>query len=259
MLRIMHNGGSGMASQVLRLEVLANNLANVQTTAFKARRVTFADLNYQNVARPGMPVYAARAPVQVGSGVKVAEITPAFTQAPLVETGQLYDVAIAGKGFLAVELPTGEMAYTRDGHLRLSPEGYLVHAGSGYPLAGRVSVPEEAQAVAIRPDGRVMARLADGTEEEVGQIQLYTFPNPQGLVAYGQNLWLASELSGAPQAGPPGQDGLGKLVPGMLEVSNVDVAEQMVEMLLAQRAYQLNARSVLTGDEMWALANDLRR
>lgn len=259
MLRIMQNGASGMTSQALRLEVVANNLANVQTTAFKARRASLADLGYQDVARPGLPVYTGQAPVQVGSGVAVAEISPTFAGGPLVETGQPYDLAIEGKGFLAVELPNGGVAFTRDGHLRLGPDGYLVHAGSGYPLAGGIALPEGAAGLTIQPDGRVMARLADGTEEEIGQIELYTFPNPQGLVAYGQNLWLASEASGAPQAGVPGQEGRGKLVTGWLEASNVDVAEQMVEMLLAQRAYQLNARSVLTGDEMWALANDLRR
>lgn len=258
LLRIMQNGASGMVGQALQVDVVAHNLANVQTTAFKARRVGFADLPYQSAARPGMPVYPSRPPAQLGSGVAVAAISPDFAPGVLLATGRPFDVAIAGRGFLAVTLPHGEIAYTRDGCLAVAADGHLVHAGSGYPLADEIVIPEEAAAVTLRPDGRVMVSLPDGVTE-AGRIQLYHFANPEGLVARGQNLWLAGEQAGTPQVAPPGEEGMGKLVPGMLEASNVDLATEMVALLLAHRAYQLNAKSVLVGDEMWALANELRR
>ncbi|MCR4419909.1 MAG: flagellar hook-basal body protein [Clostridia bacterium] len=252
---IMRTAASGLYAQATKLEVLANNLANVQTTGFKSRRVGLADLTYQELTRSGWPAYGGR----VGTGTAVAEIGPDFAGGALLETGRPFDVAVLGSGFLAVQLPDGSPAYTRDGHLVLTPGGRLVHAGTGYPLLPEIAVPEEAQQVSITPDGRVWARTAEGEPEEVGQIWLYRFVNPQGLVARGENLWLAGELSGEPEVAAPGTPGWGSLGIGQLEASNVDVAEQMVEMLLAQRAYQLNARMITTADEMWSLANDLRR
>jgi flagellar basal-body rod protein FlgG len=255
MLATMRIGASALLAQSLKLEVLAHNLANVQSLAFKSRRVLFGDLGYPEAVRLGHPVYAGR----IGSGVAVQSVDPNFSPGALVETGRPLDWAIKGKGFLAVELPDGRWAYTRDGHLVVSTERRVAHAGSGYPLVGEITVPEEATSVAVTPDGRVTARFENGASEEIGQIRLYAFPNPGGLVAYGKNLWVASGLSGEPVEGLPASDGLGELLSGMLEASNVDVAEQMVELLLAQRAYQMGARSIHTAEEMWALANDLRR
>ncbi|MGB9919168.1 MAG: flagellar hook-basal body protein [Moorellales bacterium] len=255
MYLVMGVAASGLWSQVVKLEVLANNLANVQTTGFKARRTDFADLVYQEIDRSGWPAYGG----QVGTGVGVAALSPDLSPGARWESGRPYDLAVQGPEFLAVQLPDGRLAYTRDGNLAWSPDGRLVHAGTGYPLVPEISRPEGAERVTIAADGRVWAYVAGGEREEIGRIWLYRFTNPQGLEAYGQNLWLAGEQSGEPEAGLPGTEGWGRLAVGQLEASNVDLAEQMVEMLLAQRAYQLNARMVVTADEMWALANDLRR
>lgn len=238
---------SGMEAQQRALDVAANNLANVQTAGFKARRAELAD---------------ARAPSEVvgqtePAGVSVAGVLLSVADGPIQPTGRALDVAIAGPGFFQLSLPDGRTAYTRDGALRVDTQGRLV-GSSGAPLAPEVTIPPGTRGVLITRDGRILAEVAGEGQRELGRFALARFANPDGLLAIGDNLLLATEQSGPPAVGAPGGGGFGELAPGSLEASNVDPATELVRVIQAQRAYQVSARALRTVDEMMQEANNLR-
>ncbi|MCW5672208.1 MAG: flagellar basal-body rod protein FlgG [Hydrogenophaga sp.] len=244
---------TGVQAQDAKLQAIANNLANVNTVGFKRDRVMFEDLFYQVERQPG----AARdentnAPtgVQLGNGTRVVGTQKVFTTGSLQTTGQQLDVAIVGQGFLQVELANGDTAYTRAGQLQPSPEGRLVTA-QGYPIVPDITIPANAQSIVIGENGVVSAKVAGETElTELGQITLAGFVNPAGLVALGDNLFQETTASGVPTEGVPGEEAFGKLKQGALEGSNVQVVEEMVEMISAQRTYEMNTKVLSAADGM---------
>ncbi|WP_227767202.1 flagellar basal-body rod protein FlgG [Zhaonella formicivorans] len=259
MLRSLWNGASGMAAHAAKMDIVANNLANVNTTAYKKQKAAFTDLLYQRIGTTGQPVReSSSGPALSGSGVKLTAVSGLFTQGPIISTGRELDVAIRGNGFMEVELPNGQLAYTRDGNLQVDGEGTLVHS-SGFRLSAQVMVPAGAKKLVIAPNGSITATLEDGTREEIGVLPLYRFNNPGGLMPIGQNLFVSTEESGAAWEEVPGQSGMGTFQQGMLEGSNVNLVEEMTQMIIAQRAYQFNSRSVQVADEMWGMANNLRK
>ncbi|GAB3185566.1 flagellar basal-body rod protein FlgG [Hydrogenophaga aquatica] len=244
---------TGVQAQDAKLQAIANNLANVNTTGFKRDRVVFEDLFYQVDKQPGAAVdgnAVAPSGVQLGNGTRVVGTQKVFTMGNLQTTGQALDVAIVGQGFLQVELANGETAYTRAGQLQVNAEGRLVNA-QGMPLLPEITIPANATSVSIGENGTVTAVVSgSNTPSELGQITLAGFINPAGLLALGDNLYQETAASGTPIEGVPGEDALGKLKQGALEGSNVQVVEEMVEMITAQRTYEMNTKVLSAADSM---------
>lgn len=261
MLRALTTASTGMQAQQTRLDVTANNIANVGTTGFKKSNVQFSDLIYQTEQGAGAAtsqVTKTPTATQVGLGVKVAGTARSQTQGSLQVTNNDLDLAIEGRGFFPVRTPNGELAYTRAGAFHKSEEGMLVNA-QGLPLATDVEVPSDAEGIEIGADGLVKAKVPGQTEWlELGTIQLATFANPAGLEAIGHNLMRESEASGAANLTAPGQDAAGNLQQGALEMSNVAVVEEMIDLISGQRAYEVNSRVVRAADEMLQQAASLR-
>jgi flagellar basal-body rod protein FlgG len=260
-LRSLSNSASGLASFGQKVDVVAHNLANINTVGYKKQRVTFAEMFYQSLARPGLPVNQdsphGKEVVQ-GGGVKVGDISREFGQGSLVGTGRSLDFAVQGPGFFEVELPDGSLAYTRNGSFSLDGDQYLVTA-QGYRLTAPITIPPGFSEIVVGPSGSVTGKNEEGMVEELGFIPLYLFDNPAGLEAKGENLFLSTEASGFPLEGQAGREGYGQIKQGFIELSNVYLAEEMTELIGAQRAYQFNSRALQTADEMWSLANNLRR
>lgn len=244
---------TGVQAQEAKLQAIANNLANVNTVGFKRDRVVFEDLFYQVERQPGAQTTEntiSPSGVQLGAGARVVGTQKVFTNGNLQTTGQSLDVAIVGRGFLQVETADGEIAYTRAGQLQVNQDGRLVNA-QGLALIPDITVPENATSITIGENGVVSATVANQTEPvELGQITLANFINPAGLLAIGENLYRETAASGAPIEGAPGEDGLGKLKQGALEASNVQVVEEMVDMITAQRTYEMNTKVLSAADEM---------
>jgi flagellar basal-body rod protein FlgG len=242
-----------MEAQETRLDVTAHNIANVSTAGYKKQRAEFQDLMYQQMRAAGAPTGANnRAPValEVGSGTKIVATMRMHSEGDLQQTGNPLDVAIEGNGFFQITMPNGTAAYTRDGSFKLSAEGKLVNA-DGFPLANDITIPPDAQSVAIGVDGTVSAQLpTDALPVELGKIQLANFVNPSGLSAQGHNLYRESASSGSPVLSDGGQDGAGTLSQGTLELSNVKVVEEMIDLIAGQRAYEINSRVIKAADEM---------
>ena len=257
MLTIMKTAASGMLAQKFSLEVVANNIANMSTTAFKKSRAVFASAPYRLTTEPVLDSGEPAAVFRTGTGVRLLADQRLFFQGTLLETGNPWDLAIAGDGFFQVSMPDGSKAYTRDGSFQTDGQGRVVTV-EGLLLDPPVTVPEGAEEVAIEENGLVTA-LVGGERVQLGTIAVSTFPNPEGLLSIGHNLYIASEASGAAQVGPLGVDGRGQIVSGALESSNVDLAEEMTRAIEAQRAYQLNVKALQTADEMLAMANNLRK
>jgi flagellar basal-body rod protein FlgG len=261
MIRALSTAATGMQAQQTRLDVTANNVANVSTPGFKKARAEFADLMYQTMKSPGAPTGAGTAAptgLQVGMGVRVAGTQRMQSEGDLQQTGNPLDVAIEGSGFFPVTLPNGEVGYTRDGSFKLDAEGKLV-TSDGYSLATEIAVPPEAQSIAIGADGTVSCTVPGETAAvEVGKIELAAFANPAGLTAVGKNLFKETSASGAAIVGTPGQDGLGTLSQGALELSNVKVVEEMIDLISGQRAYEVSSRVIKAADEMLAQTANLR-
>ena len=259
MIRALHSSAAGMQAQQLSLDVIANNLANVQTTGFKKSKIEFQDLLYQNTRSAGaiqggdnqLPTG-----LQVGHGAQPVATAKIFTNGELTATDEPWDVAIQGDGFFRVTLPSGEQAYTRVGAFKRNSFGALT-TSDGYPLDGGIIVPEGARSVDISPGGEITIVTADGTEQQ--ELQIYRFPNPAGLESMGGNLYRATEASGVEEVGKPNELGFGALAQGYLEKSNVKVIEEMGNMIVAQRAYEVNSKSVQAADEMMQITNNLRR
>jgi flagellar basal-body rod protein FlgG len=251
-----------MMAQQTRVQVIANNLANVNTTGFKRSRAHFEDLLYQTVqATQQVQGDAAETvpEVQVGRGTRLAGVTRVEAQGAVQQTGRELDVAIEGRGFFQVQLPNGTLAYTRDGTFRLSDQGVLVN-GQGYEVQPGVDIPDDAGFVGISRTGVVSSVLAGtGESVELGRIELARFMNPAGLRALGQNLFQETEASGNPLVGFPQDEGFGRLVQGGLEGSNVEIVQEMVEMITALRAYEINSKAVQTGEQIAEVANNLIR
>lgn len=244
---------TGLDAQQTRLANVSNNLANVNTNGFKRSRAVFEDLVYQNVRQAGgQQTQENEIPsgVYLGTGVRVVAAEKIFTQGSLVETGNAFDVAVQGRGFFEVLLPDGGQAFTRDGSFRLNSDGALVTAG-GLPVQPAINVPDNAQSVTIGSDGTVSVQLpGQPAAVQVGTLQTTDFTNPGGLEPRGQNLFIETGASGPALQGTPGVDGLGTLIQGMVEGSNVNTVEELVNMIETQRAFELNSRAIRTSDEM---------
>jgi len=261
-MRALHTSATGMAAQQFNLDVIANNLANVNTAGFKKSAAHFEDLLYQNLRAPGAPSgNGNQLPVgsQVGLGVSIGSTRQAFGQGTLQQTGGIYDVAIKGDGFLRVLLPDGNLAYTRDGALAIDGQGRLV-TSSGNVIQPEIVIPQDNEGITIAPDGTVsVKRPGQANAEQIGQIQLTRFINPSGLQAIGGNMYRPTAASGDPIDGNPTENGLGALVHQMVEAANVEVIEEMIRMITIQRAYETNSKAIQTADEMLQGANSLKR
>lgn len=261
----LHIAATGMQAQQLGMNTIANNLANVNTTGFKRGRVSFTDLMVREAAAVQPPADAelAQGPLaavpQLGSGVGVAGVSKVFEAGALRSTGSAFDVAVVGDGFLEVVLPDGSRAFTRSGSLEVNAEGLLVSEG-GHPLRPGITVPANATAIMIDKQGRVRLAVPDRPAPvDAGQLELVRFANPAGLLAQGESLYRASDASGEPIAGTPGEDGVGTVAQGYLEASNVKLVDEMVSLVMAQRAYEASVKVVQAADEMLSLVNGLRR
>ena len=244
---------SGLEAQQTRMTVVSQNLANVNTTGYKRSRAIFEDLLYQNVVQVGgLTSEQSEAPtgLNLGTGVRVVATDKTFRQGNMVTTNNPLDVAIQGRGFFEILLPDGSLSYTRDGTFQLDPDGQLV-TSSGYTLQPGITIPPGAQSVTIGVDGVVSALLAGSPDPvQIGTLQITDFLNPAGLQARGENLFRETIASGPPQAGTPGLNGLGTLIQGNLETSNVNVVEELVNMIETQRAYEMNSKAIERSDQM---------
>jgi flagellar basal-body rod protein FlgG len=264
MMRSLWTAASGMTAQQFNIDTISNNLSNVNTTGFKQNRADFEDLLYQTLRLAGTPateVTVVPTGIQVGHGVKPAATQKIFTQGSLQNTGNVSDIAIEGEGFFRVLLYDGSYGYTRDGSFKIDSNGQFV-TSNGYRFLPELIMPEDflRDSIAISQDGRVTAKVG-GSDEilDVGQIEIYRFVNPTGLQAVGENLLKVTNASGDPVPGRPGFDGMGKVIHKFLEMSNVSVVQEMVNMIVAQRAYELNSKAIQTSDTMLGIANNLKR
>lgn len=260
-MRSLSTAGTGMLAQQTNVDVISHNIANMNTTAFKRQRAEFQDLLYQNVSRPGAATGGeTKVPtgIQIGAGVKTGGVYRIAEQGALQQTDNRYDIAVQGRGYFQVTLPSGETAYTRDGSFQLSDQGELVTA-DGYPVQPGITVPQEAVDVVISKTGEVQVKVAGSPDmQTVGQLQLATFVNEAGLEAQGGNLFLETAASGQATIANPGEPGLGMLSQGFVEASNVNPVSEITALITAQRAYEMNSRVVKTADEMLATTSQLR-
>ncbi len=262
MIRALYTAASGMAAQQSNIDNIANNLANVNTTGFKKSRMEFEDLVYQQTKAAGSPTSTSGdAPIglEIGLGTRPVATARDFGTGNLRSTNNPFDLAIEGRGFFQVSRPDGTVGYTRAGSLHLNAEGAIVTA-DGYPLEPQITLPSNATSVTISRDGIVSAAQAgQSAPSQVGTIELASFQNPAGLEGIGGNLFRATSASGEPTTGVPGTDGVGTLAQGFVEESNVSVVEEMVNMILGQRAYEANSKVVKAADEMLQQVNNLSR
>ena len=264
MFRALQTASLGMSSQQLKVDNISNNLANVNTTGFKRSDIAFQDLFYQTLSSSsqGSSVNnpANDAPeLQIGHGSRPVADTRNFMQGSLEETGNSMDMAIDGDGFFMIEKTDGSIAYTRDGDFNLNSTGEIVNS-SGLPLADYIEVPEDAVGISISQDGVVTAQIdGEASPMDLGQIEMAKFINPAGLRAEGGNLFAETEASGPPMIGIPGMDGFGGIQQGYLEQSNVDIVNEMVSLITAQRAYETNSKMVQTAEDMMAMTNQIKR
>lgn len=261
MIRALYSAASGMTAQQLNVDNIANNLANANTAGYKMRRAQFEDLIYQNMIQPGTAAGAQTtvpAGLQLGLGTRAAGNEIIFSQGNMVQTNNPLDLAIQGSGFFQILQPSGTIAYTRAGQFQLDRNGNIVDA-NGNQLEPQISVPATAQNVTIAQDGTVSYTLPNQTAaQKAGQIQLANFQNPAGLNSIGNSLYEPTDASGDPQVGVPGGgDGLGKLMQGYTEQSNVDVVAEFVNLIQSQRAYEANSRVVKAADEMYQQINQV--
>jgi len=260
MIRSLWTAASGMSAQKLNMDVIANNLANVNTNGFKKSRADFEDLLYQNLKSPGADTSSgSQIPtgIQIGMGTRPVSVQKIFTQGDYTQTGNQFDLAIEGKGFFKV-LSNGEEMYMRAGSFKLDSDGYLVDP-NGDKLQPELSIPVSSVNFTIDGGGNMVAKEADGTTATSGQLTIYNFTNPSGLLSIGGNKFRSTEASGDATEGNPGVDGLGTIAQGYLEMSNVDVVEEMVNMIAGQRAYEISSKSIKAADEMMQMANNIKR
>lgn len=253
-MRALEIAAAGMSAQQTRVEVISNNLANMNTTGYNARRAEFADLHYQQLSRPGT-INAADGTVlptgvQLGLGVRPVSVTVMLSQGSLSATGGDLDVAIEGDGYLEVTLPNGNAAFTRDGGLKRTGDGLIV-TSDGYPVAPNVTIPNDASSISINGEGEIYAYFSDRVDPEfLGQFSMANFANPKGLEALGSNLFAETNASGPALTSTPGEDGLGYLRQGYLEDSSVDAVKEVTDLIQAQRGYELNSKVITAADQM---------
>ena len=244
---------TGLSAQDTSLKVISNNLANVSTVGFKKDRAVFEDLLYQTVRQPGAETAEGNqlpSGLQLGNGVRVVGTQKMFSTGEIQVTDETFDVAINGRGFFQVTMPNGDIAYPRNGQFHLNSDNELVTA-EGYLIEPAITLPDDVQSFTVGVDGTVEVVVAgDATPTQIGTLEIADFVNPQGLQAIGQNLFLETAASGAPQVAQPGEEGLGILRQGMLEASNVNAVEELVNMITTQRAYEINSKVISTADEM---------
>lgn len=262
MIRSLFTASTGMIAQQMNIDTIAHNLANVNTTGFKKSRVNFQDLLYETIKPAGtQTANGTTIPegIQIGHGVRPSSIAKLHTQGGSIQTGNPFDLAIEGEGFFQISLPDGTTGYSRDGAFKVNAEGQVLTA-DGYLLADNIVIPDDAEVVSIGPDGTVSVIQPGNVTTVVGNIELVRFPNPAGLDArLGRNLLLENDASGPPTPATPGLEGLGTLTQGFLENSNVQVVEEILQMIIAQRAYEANSKVIQTADEMLQTANAIRR
>lgn len=261
-MKALSIASTGMLAQQLNVEVISNNLANMNTHGFKRQRVEFQDLLYQNLERVGTASSdtgtVVPSGIQIGVGVRTGSVYRITEQGELQSTGNTYDMAVNGEGYFRIELPDGTDGYTRSGSFQLSPNGEIVNA-EGFVIAPGITVPPEAVDVSINPQGEVQVKLAGQIEPQtVGQFELIRFPNPAGLEAIGENMMLETPASGLATVGVPGTAGIGSIMQGFLETSNVNAVEEITSLITAQRAYEMNSKVISTADEMLSSTSNLR-
>ncbi|MES2143806.1 MAG: flagellar basal-body rod protein FlgG [Pseudomonadota bacterium] len=261
-MKALQIAASGMAAQQMRVDVVSNNLANMSTTGYNARRAEFADLHYQQLSAPGT-ISAADGTVlptgvQLGMGVRPTSVSVMLAQGGPIQTSGDLDVMIEGRGYIEVTLPSGGAAYTRDGALKRSADGQIV-TSDGYPVAPGITIPSDARTLTISPNGDIYATFNGQVDPQLlGQLTLTGFTNEKGLEAMGSNLYLETSASGAALTGAPGLDGLGVLRQGYLEDSSVDSVREVTELIKAQRGYELNAKVITAADQMLSATTQLR-
>jgi flagellar basal-body rod protein FlgG len=263
MIRALYSAGSGMTAQQLNVDNIAHNLANANTTGFKMRRAQFQDLMYQSMVQPGAAAGSQTvvpSGLQLGLGTRTVSNEVIFTQGDFSQTNNPLDLVIQGKGFFQIRRPSGEVAYSRSGAFHLDRDGNIV-TQDGDPMEPQITLPPEAQAIAVAADGTVSYTLPGQAAAQVaGQIQLANFVNPAGLNSIGKNLMMPTDSSGDPQIGTPGgQEGIGSLLQGYVEQSNVSVVSEFISLIIAQRAYEANSKIVKAADEMYQQANNVTR
>jgi flagellar basal-body rod protein FlgG len=261
-MKALSIAATGMLAQQQNVEVVSNNLANMNTTAFQRRRTEFQDLLYDNVRRVGSASAetgeVVPAGVQIGLGSKLAAVYRIPTQGNLASTDNPFDLAIQGRGFFQIEMPDGSLAYTRDGTFQLNAEGQIV-THDGYTVSPAIAIPADAIDVTVNQSGEVLAKLQGQVDlQNVGQLQIATFSNEAGLEAIGGNLMLETTASGAPTIGAPQDQGVGSILQGFLETSNVNPVEEITNLISAQRAYEMNSKVIQTADSMMQTTSSLR-
>ncbi len=261
-MRALQIAAAGMAAQQTRVEVISNNLANMNTTGYNTRKAEFADLHYQQVARPGS-INATDGTVlptgiQLGLGVRPTAVSMILSQGASAQTGGDLDIAIEGRGYIEVTLPNGVAAYTRDGGLKRTGEGLIV-TSDGFPVVPNITIPEDAESLFINPEGEIFASFNDRIEDELlGQLTLAGFTNPKGLEAIGSNLFVESSASGPAVVATPGENGLGRVRQGYLEESSVDPVKEVTDLIEAQRGYELNSKVITAADQMLGATVQIR-
>lgn len=261
-MRALWTAATGMQAQQMTLDVVTNNLANVQTAGFKRSRVDFQDLVYETLQAPGAASAQGQeipSGYQVGHGSRAVATQRLFVEGDLQQTGNPLDMAIEGEGFFQVQTPSGDTAYTRAGTFKKNSQGQLV-TSDGFTVEPAITIPQDALSVTVGVDGTVsVTQPGQAQPQQVGNIQLVRFINPAGLESQGRNLFVPTQASGDPVPGTPGQDGLGTLLQGFVESSNVNVVEEMVGLITSERAYEINSKAIKTADEMMQTANNLVR
>ncbi|AVW92714.1 MULTISPECIES: flagellar basal-body rod protein FlgG [Roseobacteraceae] len=261
-MRALKIAATGMSAQQMRVETISQNLANMNTTGYNARRAEFADLHYQQMARPGTINSAdgtiLPTGVQLGLGVRPSSVTVQLAQGSLSQTGGDLDLAIEGQGYIEVTLPSGQSAYTRDGALKRSADGLIVNS-DGYEVVPGITIPDDARSISINAEGEVYAYFNDVIDPQLlGQFSLAGFTNAKGLEAIGSNLFLETTASGPALVASPGVNGLGTLRQGYLEDSSVDAVREVTELIEAQRGYELNAKVITAADQMLSATTQIR-
>jgi flagellar basal-body rod protein FlgG len=262
MIKALRTAATGMEAQQMNVDTIANNLANVNTGGFKKSRIEFQDILYQKIKGAGgttMGEATAPTSLEVGFGTQPAATQRLFSEGNITPTGNALDLCIEGDGFFQISMPDGSTAYTRDGAFKLSADGKIVTT-DGFFLYPEITIPSDATQISIGVDGKMTVQIVGANEpQEIGQLELVKFINPAGLEAMGHNLFKQTSASGDPMIGTPTQEGLGKINQGSLELSNVEVVEEMVNMIIAQRAYEINSKAIQTSDDMSGIANNLKR
>jgi flagellar basal-body rod protein FlgG len=260
MMRSLMTAATGMEAQQVNIDTIANNLANVNTTAFKRSRANFHDLLYQTLRAPGQSSttgVVVPSGIQVGAGARLSSVDKLFSkEGSAIVTERNLDLAVQGDGFFRIQKDDGSVAYTRDGHFDKDNQGRLVTA-DGFPMVPEITIPQGATDFHVGLDGVVSVKV-NGESQDVGQIQLATFINPAGLSSVGRNLYSATRASGEPVVGAANQNGVGSIAQNQLEASNVNIVEEMVNMITGQRAYEINSKVVTTGDQMLQATNQIR-